>query len=144
MQANAFIEQTLTNIGLCVLKYQGRIDGIMLWALLLGFKRFHVLAEEPGEMAPVRWVGGAIRNLNLNNTIIFGLVVGSEDTIDVLALLEIVIVREGLAVGRMGTMTVAACEAIVRRLRKVCMLSHPFNVDDFLTEGLVESLVARN
>ena len=49
--------------------------------LHLGFNRFHVLTEEPGEMSPVRRVGGVVGNLDVNNPVILILVGGSKDPI---------------------------------------------------------------
>jgi len=92
----------------------------------------------------VRWVRGTIRYLDLNGAVVLGLVFGQENTIGViLALLEIVVRRERLAVARRGAFVVLACEAKVEGLRKVGIACHPFEVDDVLAKGLVESLVAR-
>ena len=67
--------------------------------LQLGFNRFHVLTEKPGEMTPVRRVGGVVRNLDLNSPVILDPVVGSEDTVNVLTFLIIAVGQERLAVG---------------------------------------------
>ena len=50
---------------------------------------FHILTKEPGQMPPVRRIGGASWNLDVNNTLIFALVGGRKDSIVIVSALLI-------------------------------------------------------